>query len=155
MSPPESEGKGEKDSEASQSPKVDMQPAEQPADLIPAPPSPPDTKTPVQFAQQITFNQIPQSAWGQLDADQIVDLSKTILHHANVIDERHFKFAMSQSVRDANGKKWSTTVGGIIAVAGFGVATLLATAGHPHVAIAVAVMIGTILATVVGNRFLD
>ena len=148
---PESEGDGNNNSESAQSPKVEKGPSE----VIPAPPLPPDTQTPVQFNQQINVYQIPPSAWSQLSAEQIVDLSKVVLKHANEVDERHFKFAIAQSHRDANGKKWATAVGAIIAVAGFGAAAYLAQAGHPLIALAIAAPLATILATVVGNRFLD
>ena len=150
-SPTESEDKVRKDSEASHSSKADVKPV----DLMPVPPSPPDTKTPVQFNQQINVFPIPQSAWGQLNADQIVELSKAVLHHANVVDERQFKFAMAQSGRDSTGKKWATTVGGVITIAGFGAAAFLAYSGNTIAAISIALPLATILATVVGNRFLD
>ncbi len=149
--PPESEDKGSKDSEVTSSPKGEVEPVE----LMPAPPSPPNTKTPVQFNQQINVYQIPQSAWSQLSSDQIVDLSKVVLQHANEVDERHFKFAMATSRRDSSGKKWATSVGGIITIAGFGAAAFLAYSGNTLAAIAIALPLATILATVVGNRFLD
>ena len=48
----------------------------------PAPlPAPPQTKTPIQFNQQVNvYQQIPHSAWDGLSANQIVDLSKEILN---------------------------------------------------------------------------
>lgn len=41
---------------------------------------PPTTKTPFQFNQQINIQQIPSRAWEKLSADQIVDLTKTIVN---------------------------------------------------------------------------
>ena len=125
-------------------------------DVIPAPPPPPDTKTPIQFNQQINvYQKIPQSAWDRLDSDQIVDLSKEVMRQADIVDERHYQFAMAQSARDASGKKLAMFVGGIITISGFSAATLLAYSGNTIAAISTALPLATVLAVVIGNRFLD
>lgn len=123
-------------------------------DGIPAPPPPPDTKTPIQFNQQINVYQIPPSAWDRLDSAQIVDLSKDVMRQADILDERHYQFAMAQSSRDASGKKWAMFVGGIITTSGFSAATLLAYSGNTIAAISIALPLATVLAVVIGNRFL-
>lgn len=122
--------------------------------VIPAPPPPPDTKTPVQFNQQINVYQIPPSAWDRLSPDQIANLSKDVLIQADIVDDRHYRFAMAQADRAATGKKWAMIVGGIITVVGFCVAGFLASSGNTIVAISIALPLATILGTVVGNRFL-
>ena len=124
-------------------------------EAIPTPPPPPDTGTPIQLSQKINVYNIPPSVWDRLDSSQIVDLSKEVLRQADVVDERHYNFAMAQAARDASGKKWAVSVGALIAVAGFVAAAYLAVSGHTASAMFISLPLTTILAIVVGNRFLD
>ena len=121
---------------------------------IPSPPPTPDTKTPIQFNQQINVHNIPPSAWDLLNSDQILGLSKAILHQADVIDERHYKYAMDRANKDSTGKKWAMSIGGVITVAGFAISAYLAGSGNTFAAVSISLPLGTILAIVVGNRFL-
>ena len=53
--------------------------AKPPASLELPPVSPPSTKIPVQFNQQVNvYQQIPPSAWDRLEFDQIVELSRKL-----------------------------------------------------------------------------
>ena len=121
---------------------------------VPSPPPTPDTKTPIQFNQQINVHNIPPSAWDLLNPDQIFELSKAILHQADVIDERHYKYAMDRANRDSTGKKWAMSIGGVITVAGFAVSAYLAGSGNTVAAVSISLPLATILAILVGNRFL-
>ena len=121
---------------------------------IPSPPPTPDTKTPIQFNQQINVQNIPPSAWGILNSEQILELSKAIIHQTDVIDERHYKFAMDRANRDSTGKKWAMSIGGVITVAGFAITAYLADSGNTLAAVSISLPLATILAIVVGNRFL-
>ena len=121
---------------------------------VPSPPPTPYTKTPIQFNQQINVHNIPPSAWDLLNPDQIFELSKAIFHQADVIDERHYKYAMDRANRDSTGKKWAMSIGGVITVAGFAVSAYLAGSWNTVAAVSISLPLATILAILVGNRFL-
>ena len=121
----------------------------------PPPPTPPQTKTPVQFNQQVNvYQQIPQSAWTGLNSDQIVDLSKVILHQMETFDKRQFDYAMEQSDKQDSRKRRTVTYGSIVAVIGFIITAYLATNGHELVAMTISMPLATILAIIVGNRLI-
>jgi hypothetical protein len=90
---------------------------------------PPTTKTPFQFNQQINIQQIPPRAWEKLSADQIVDLTKTIMTQIEKTDERQFKWAIDQNQTSAKTQRYSLIVGGLIAVLGVGGTVYLAAQG--------------------------
>ena len=83
-----------------------------------------------------------------------MELTKVILDQADATDKRHFEFATEQAKRDDSGKKLSIIVGGIISLAAFVAAGLLAVKGHDTAAITISLPLTTILALIVGNRFL-
>lgn len=64
----------------------------EPVEVDQLPPvTPPTTKAPVQFNQQVNvYQQIPQSAWDRLDAEQIMELSRRIIEQIDVADKRQF-----------------------------------------------------------------
>jgi len=120
------------------------------------PVSPPSTKAPVQFNQQVNvYQQIPLSAWDRLNADQIVELSKVILEQIDVADKRQFEYAIEQNRADGSGKKMALVCGAAIALGGFGGTVYLGMHGHELIALSIALPLATILAVIVGNRFLD
>lgn len=124
------------------------------AELLP-PVTPPTTKAPVQFNQQVNvYQQIPQSAWDRLTADQIVELSKTIIQQIDVADKRQFDFAVQQEATSRSGKKIAICCGSVVAVIGFAATAYLAANGHELVALSISLPLATILAIIVGNRFL-
>jgi hypothetical protein len=128
------------------------------ADATPLPPVvPPATKAPIQFNQQVNLSiqQIPSSAWDRLSPDQILEISKMIVTQIDSTDKRHFDYAMDAVKRSASGKRLSIACGSVIALAGFGATLYLSLQGHEFVAMGVALPLGTILAVIIGNRFLD
>lgn len=132
---------------------VRAEPAEAEPQLPPV--SPPSTKAPVQFNQQVNvYQQIPQSAWDRLTADQVLDLSKRIIEQIDVADRRQFDYALEDAKAQQSGKRTAIWVGALIAIAGFAATLFLATHGHELIALSVSLPLATILAVVVGNRFL-
>ena len=81
------------------------------SELILEPPPVPDTKAPVTINTQINVQQIPKTAWDRLSPDQVLELSKHILTSMDVIDSRHFEYAMKRAERDDHGKRLSVIVG--------------------------------------------
>ena len=121
----------------------------------PPPPTPPQTKTPVQFNQQVNvYQQIPKSAWTGLNSDQIVDLSKVILHQMETFDKRQFDYAMDQSGKQDSRKRRTLTYGSIVTVIGFIITAYLAKNGYELVAMTISMPLATILAIIVGNRLI-
>ena len=118
---------------------------------------PPQTSAPVQFNQQLNLSiqQIPSSAWDRLSPEQVVDISKRIVDQIDATDKRHFDYAMDGVKRSASGKKVAICVGAVVSVAGFAATTFLAIYGHEIVALSVALPLATIIAMIVGRRFLD
>ncbi|MFZ3343183.1 MAG: hypothetical protein WA213_20055 [Terriglobales bacterium] len=117
------------------------------------PPLPPTGKA-IEFKQQINVYQIPQNAWDRLNQEQTLELTKMILERADAIDKRHFDYAVEKVRSSARGKKTAIITGSLITIAGYAVSATLALYGHDTAAIAVSLPITTILALVVGNRFL-
>jgi hypothetical protein len=116
----------------------------------------PSTKAPVQFNQQVNiYQQIPQSAWDRLNADQVVELSKLIVGQIDTADKRQFDYAIQQTEREIAGKKLAMICGSAVTLIGFGVAAYLGINGHEFVALSVSLPLATILAVIVGRRFLD
>ena len=118
---------------------------------------PPQTSAPVQFNQQLNLSvqQIPPSAWDRLSAEQLVDISKMIVTQIDKTDQRHFDYAMEHVKRSASGKRVAIWCGGLIFFVGIAATSYLATHGHEISALAISLPLATILAIVVGNRFLD
>ena len=121
----------------------------------PPPPAPPQTKTPVQFNQQVNvYQQIPQSAWNGLSNDQIVDLSKEILNRMDTFDKRQFDYAMAQAARRDSTRKRTVTYGSLVAIVGFIITAYLAINGYELVAVTISMPLATILAIIVGSKLI-
>jgi hypothetical protein len=117
---------------------------------------PSTTKSPAQFNQQINvYQQIPPSAWDRLTPEQIVDLSKVIVNQIDVADKRQFDYAVEQAKSETAGKKMAIICGAAITLAGFGATAYLAGHGHEMISLTVSLPLSTILAIIVGRRFLD
>jgi len=116
---------------------------------------PPTTKTPFQFNQQINIQQIPPRAWEKLSADQIVDLTKTIMSQIEKTDERQFKWAIEQNQTSAKTQRVGMIVGGVIAVLGVGGTVYLAAEGHTLIAGMLGTFLATIIAVTIGNRIIQ
>ena len=82
-------------------------------------------------------------------------MSKAILANTDVMDKRHFDFATARAIREDRGRKIGMSVGAGVAVAGYAASAFLAYSGHDLVATVIAAPITTVLAMIVGNRFLD
>ena len=118
--------------------------------------APPATKTPVQFNQQVNiYQQIPQSAWDRLRAEQIVELSKIIVQQIDTADKRQFDYAISQVNSEHTGKKIAIICGSAVAILGFSATAYLALNGQVVPALSISLPLATILAVIVGKRFLD
>jgi len=113
---------------------------------------PPATKTPFQFNQQINIQQIPTRAWEKLSADQIVDLTKTIMQQIEKSDERQFNLSLEQAKSSARTQRTAMIIGGVVALVGFSAATYLATQGHQVIGGMLATFLATVIAVTIGNR---
>ena len=128
----------------------------EPVDLELPPVAPPVTKTPVQFNQQVNiYQQIPQTAWDRLTAEQVVELSKVIVQQIDTADKRQFDYAISQAKSEHDGKKLAIACGSAVAILGFSVKGYLALHGQVVPALSISLPLATILAVIVGKRFLD
>jgi hypothetical protein len=120
------------------------------------PVSPPQTKTPVQFNQQVNvYQQIPPSAWDRLNPEQVVELSKVIVQQIDVADKRQFDYAIQKNKSSCSGKKTAIVCGSAITIGGFGATIYLGMHAHELIALSIALPLATILAVIVGNRFLE
>lgn len=118
--------------------------------------TPPTTKAPVQFNQQVNvYQQIPPSAWDRLTPEQVVELSKMIVTQIDVADKRQFDYAIKQTETETSGKKLAIVCGSLVALIGFVAAAYLGTHGQMAIALSISLPITTILAILVGKRFLD
>jgi acetamidase/formamidase len=117
---------------------------------------PPQTKAPIQFNQQVNLSiqQIPTTAWDRLSPDQVVAISKMIIEQIDATDKRHFDYAMDQVKRLSSGKKIALACGSLVSVAGFAATAYLSINNHELVALAIALPLATVIAMIVGNRFL-
>lgn len=115
--------------------------------------SPPETKTPVTFNQQINVQQIPPSAWDGLTPAQRMELSKAILTQMDTMDDRHYKFALKRVETETTRGTIRTVCGTLIAISGFSFAAYLAMHEQTILAMTISLPLATILAIVVGNRF--
>ncbi len=132
---------------------IKAEPAE--ADILPSV-APPSTKAPVQFNQQVNiYQQIPPSAWDRLTPEQILDLSKAIITQIDIADKRQFDYAMEEAKTSTAGRKLAIVMGALITIAGFLATIYMALNGHEFIALTISLPLATILAIVVGNRFLD
>ena len=117
---------------------------------------PPKTKAPVSFNQQNNFyQQIPSNAWGRLSSVEIVELSKKILDHANMIDERHFEYAKKRLENSDRTHKRNIFLGSVVTVIGIAATAYLAMHGHEVIAMTVSLPLSTIIAMLLGNRLLS
>lgn len=118
---------------------------------------PPQTIAPIQFNQQVNLSiqQIPPSAWDRLTAEQIMDISKAIIKQADAADQRQYDYAMEDIRRSSAGKRMAVVCGSLVTAAGYGIAGYLAAHGQSLVAACIVLPITTVLAVIVGNRFLD
>lgn len=122
------------------------------AELLP-PVVPPNTKAPFTFNQQVNIQNIPSQAWDRLSPDQIVDLSKTIIEQVDKIDRRHFDWAMDRAKRSERSQYCAMVIGGLVAIAGIICVAYLSANGHQVVASILGTFLATIIAIVIGNRF--
>ena len=113
---------------------------------------PPSTKTPFQFNQQINIQQIPTRAWEKLSAEQIIDLTKTIVQQIEKSDERQFNLSLEQAKSSARTQRTAMFIGGAISIVGFAAATYLATQGHQVIGGMLATFLATVIAVTIGNR---
>lgn len=116
---------------------------------------PPATKTPFQFNQQINIQQIPTRAWEKLSADQIVDLTKTIVSQIEKSDERQFNWAMEQAKSSGETQRVAMAIGGVIALVGFGTATYLTVQGHQVIGGMLATFLATVISVTIGNKLIQ
>jgi hypothetical protein len=123
------------------------------ADVLP-PVVPPNTKTPFTFNQQVNIQNIPSQAWDRLSPEQIVDLSRIIIDQVDQIDRRHFDWAMDRAKRSEKTHNRAMAIGGIIAIVGIVAVVYLSAEGHQIVAAILGTFLATIVAIVLGNRFL-
>jgi hypothetical protein len=124
------------------------------ADQLPAI-IPPQTKTPVSFNQQINnFQQIPPSAWDGLTPSQRMELSKSILKQMDSMDQRHYDYAVTQVQTETKRGTIRAICGSVIAMAGFLIAAYLGLHGQVILGLSISMPLATIIALVVGNRFL-
>jgi hypothetical protein len=116
----------------------------------------PQTKTPVTFSQQVNnFQQIPPSAWDGLTPEQRLDLTRSILAQIDSMDKRHYDFAVAHVQTEARRSTIGTICGAAIAVLGFSISGYLSMHGQTIVALSITMPLATILAIVVGNRFVS
>lgn len=115
---------------------------------------PPKTTAPFQF-NQVNIQPIPPKVWDKLSAEQIVELTRTILTEADKVDKRHYDFAMERMKHSGRMSLQAAVVGGIVAVVGIGAATYLSSHGNGIVGGIIATFLATILAVIIGNRFLQ
>lgn len=116
----------------------------------------PQTKTPVSFNQQVNnFQQIPPSAWDGLTPEQRLDLTHSILTQMDSMDKRHYDFAVAHVQTEARRSTIGTICGAIIAITGFALSGFLSLRGQTIVALSITMPLATILAIVVGNRFVS
>lgn len=85
----------------------------------------------------------------------MVELSKVIVNQIDVADKRQFDYALKQTESETAGKKVAILCGAAVALAGFGGAAYLAVHSQATVALSISLPITTILAILIGKRFLD
>jgi hypothetical protein len=115
--------------------------------------TPPQTKTPITFNQQINYQQIPPSAWDGLTPEQRMELSKAILEKMDSMDERHYNFAVRHVDIETKRGTIRAVCGTLIALLGFGLTAYLALHGQVFVGLTISLPLATIIAIVVGSRF--
>ena len=84
-----------------------------------------------------------------------MDLSKAIIAQIDVADRRQFDYAMEAARKEQSGKRLAIICGALIAVAGYGATTWLAIHGQSVAALSISLPLTTVLAMVIGNRFLE
>lgn len=118
---------------------------------------PPQTIAPVQFNQQVNLSvqQIPTSAWDKLSAEQILHISQQIIAQVDAADKRQYEYAMEEIRRSSSGKRTAIICGCVVTAVGYLISGYLATKGEGLVAACISLPITTVLAVLVGNRFID
>ena len=112
---------------------------------------PPHTATPFQF-NQVNIQQIPPKVWDKLSPEQIFELSQRIIDQVETMDKRQFDIAKERNATQARSRSIAMIAGGIVAIAGIGASTYLASAGNAIVAGIIATFLATIIAVIVGNK---
>ena len=112
---------------------------------------PPHTATPFQF-NQVNIQQIPPKVWHKLSPEQIFELSRRIIDQVETMDKRQFDIAKERNATQARSRSIAMIAGGIVAIAGIGASTYLASAGNAIVAGIIATFLATIIAVIVGNK---
>lgn len=84
-----------------------------------------------------------------------MELSKKIIEQIDIADKRQFDYALEEARSAKSGRHAAMLVGALITVAGFTATVYLASHGHEMIALSVSLPLATILAIIVGNRFLD
>jgi hypothetical protein len=117
---------------------------------------PPQTSTPFLINQpsQVNIQQIPPKVWDRLSSDQIVDIAKMIVSQVEKMDDHQFDLAKERTKTGASTRTLALIVGAIVSLAGLAAATYLATHENAVVGGIIAAFLATILAVIVGNRFL-
>jgi len=116
--------------------------------------NPPSTKTPISFNTQVNnYQQIPPSAWDGLTPEQRMELTKLILSQTDAMDQRHYDFALLHVKTESRRNNIGTICGAIVAVIGFSLGGYLALRGQVMVGLSITLPLATILAIIVGNRF--
>jgi hypothetical protein len=132
---------------------------EQPTALeVQLPPlKPPQTIAPVQFNQQVNLSiqQIPTSAWDKLSSEQILEVSKQIIGQVDAADKRQYEYAMEEIRHSSSGKRMAVICGSVVTAAGYLISGYLAAHGQSLVAACISLPITTVLAVLVGSRFID
>jgi hypothetical protein len=129
-----------------------------PVEGVQLPPlKPPQTIAPIQFNTQVNLSiqQIPTSAWDRLSSEQILEVSKQIIAQVDAADKRQFDYAMEEIRRSSSGKRIAIVCGSLVTAVGYAISGYLATHGQSLIAACIAAPITTVLAVLVGNRFLD
>ena len=77
------------------------------------------------------------------------------MNQIDVADQRQFDYALKQTASESSGKKIAILCGAAVALVGFGGAAYLGVHGQATVALSISLPITTILAILIGKRFLD
>lgn len=119
-------------------------------------PSLPSPSTEAHFQlNQLNIQQIPQTALDKLSSEQLAGLLESTLRHSDKMDQRRFEFAMDRAGRESDQSKRNALVGGLVAIAGFLVVSVLAYTGSEVAAGIVATFLATIIAVVIGSKLLE
>jgi hypothetical protein len=113
---------------------------------------PPKTAAPSTFNQQVNIQQIPPKVWDKLSAEQIVDMTKTILGADQRMDERYFSLALEQAKQAGASARTSMIIGAALAVMGIAATTYLAASGGTVIAAILGTSLVTLVSVVLGRQ---